>query len=150
MLRMLGKGIKACVTVTLLDALVLARSSFHHSMNYRSVVILGQLVEVTDTEERIAALDAIVEHIVPGRLSEARGPNRKELKATMLVKIRISETSAKIRTPPPEDEDEDYDLPVWAGEIPLSIQPGNPVPDPLLAEGIKMPDYVRNFKRGNG
>lgn len=147
MLRSLSKGIKACVTVTLLDGLVLARSSFHHSMNYRSVVILGQLEEVTDADERNIALDAIVKHIIPGRLAEARGPNQKELKATTVVKIQITEASAKIRTGPPGDDDEDYDLPVWAGVIPLSIQPGIPVPDPLLHEGIEVPEYVKKYTR---
>ena len=145
MLRTLGKGANACVTVTLLDGLVLARSAFHHSMNYRSVVILGPLEEVIDPDERNKVLDAIVEHIIPGRLAEARRPNRKELKATIVVKIQISEASAKIRTGPPGDDDEDYDLPVWAGVIPLSLQPGKPIPDPLLKEGIDMPDYVIKY-----
>ena len=145
MLRTLGKGANACVTVTLLDGLVLARSAFHHSMNYRSVVILGPLEEVIDPDERNKVLDAIVEHIIPGRLAEARRPNRKELKATIVVKIQISEASAKIRTGPPGDDDEDYDLPVWAGVIPLSLQPGKPIPDPLLKEGIDMPDYVTKY-----
>lgn len=133
------------MTVTLLDGLVLARSAFHHSMNYRSVVILGPLEEVIDPDERNKVLDAIVEHIIPGRLAEARRPNRKELKATIVVKIQISEASAKIRTGPPGDDDEDYDLPVWAGVIPLSLQPGKPIPDPLLKEGIDMPDYVIKY-----
>lgn len=145
MLRTLGKGANACVTVTLLDGLVLARSAFHHSMNYRSVVILGPLEEVIDPDERNKVLDAIVEHIIPGRLAEARRPNRKELTATIVVKIQISEASAKIRTGPPGDDDEDYDLPVWAGVIPLSLQPGKPIPDPLLKEGIDMPDYVIKY-----
>lgn len=145
MLWTLGKGANACVTVTLLDGLVLARSAFHHSMNYRSVVILGPLEEVIDPDERNKVLDAIVEHIIPGRLAEARRPNRKELKATIVVKIQISEASAKIRTGPPGDDDEDYDLPVWAGVIPLSLQPGKPIPDPLLKEGVDMPDYVIKY-----
>ena len=150
MLRTLSKGVKACVTVTLLDGLVLARSSFHHSMNYRSVVILGPLVEVVDPDERKNALDAIVEHIIPGRTAEARGPNKQELKATTVVKIQITEASAKIRTGAPGDEEEDYDLPVWAGVIPLSLQAGEPIPDPLLKKGIEVPEYVFNYARGEG
>ncbi|HIG46221.1 MAG TPA: pyridoxamine 5'-phosphate oxidase family protein [candidate division Zixibacteria bacterium] len=150
MLRTLGKGANACVTVTLLDGLVLARSAFHHSMNYRSVVILGPLEEVIDPDERNKVLDALVEHIIPGRLAEARRPTRKELKATTVVKIQISEASAKIRTGPPGDDDEDYDLPVWAGVIPLSLQPGKPISDPLLKEGIDMPDYVVKYAPGDG
>ncbi len=145
MLWALGKGANACVTVTLLDGLVLARTAFHHSMNYRSVVILGPLEEVVDPDVRNKVLDAIAKHINPGRLAEARRPNRKELKATIVVKIQISEASAKIRTGPPGDDDEDYDLPVWAGVIPLSLQPGKPIPDPLLKEGIDMPDYVIKY-----
>ena len=150
MLRTLGKRANACVTVTLLDGLVLARSAFHHSMNYRSVVILGPLEEVIDPDERNKVLDAIVEHIIPGRLAEARRPTRKELKATTVVKIQISEVSAKIRTGPPGDDDEDYDLPVWAGVIPLSLQPGKPIPDPLLKEGVDMPDYVIKYAPDDG
>lgn len=148
MLRTLSEGVDACVTVTLLDGLVLARSAFHHSMNYRSVLILGKLEEVVDNDERLAALDAIVDHVIPGRLDEARPPNKQELKATTVVKIHISEASAKIRTGPPGDDDEDYDLPVWAGVIPLRLQPGLPEPDPLLKEGIKIPEYVSEFTRG--
>ncbi len=139
MLRTLGKGANASDW-----------RQFHHSMNYRSVVILGPLEEVIDPDERNKVLDALVEHIIPGRLAEARRPTRKELKATTVVKIQISEASAKIRTGPPGDDDEDYDLPVWAGVIPLSLQPGKPISDPLLKEGIDMPDYVVKYAPGDG
>ena len=147
MLRTLKDGAPACVTVTLLDGLVLARSDFHHSMNYRSVVILGTLTPVTDREQKLAALKTIVEHVVPGRSAETRGPNDRELKATTVMAMKISEASAKVRTGPPGDEEEDYDLSVWAGVIPLRLQPGNPEPDPLLREGIGIPTYVREYRR---
>ena len=147
MLRTLGMGISACVTVTLLDGLVLARSAFHHSMNYRSVVILGTLTNVDDPDEKRDVLDAIVEHTVPGRSAEARGPNAQELKATSVMSMEISEASAKIRTGPPGDDDEDYALPVWAGVVPLTIQAGTPEDDPRLSDGILVPDYLKTITR---
>ncbi len=145
MLRTLGSGVPACVTVTLLDGLVLARSTFHHSMNYRSVVILGTLTKVDDPDEKRDALDAIVEHVVPGRSAEARGPNEQELKATTVISMEVTEASAKIRTGPPGDDDEDYTLPIWAGVVPLTIQAGTPEDDPLLSDGILVPDYLNTF-----
>ena len=145
MLRTLGSGVPACVTVTLLDGLVLARSTFHHSMNYRSVVILGTLTKVDDPDEKRDALDAIVEHVVPGRSAEARGPNEQELKATTVISMEVTEASAKIRTGPPGDDDEDYTLPIWAGVVPLTIQAGTPEDDPLLSDGILVSDYLNTF-----
>lgn len=147
MLRNLGEGVPACVTVTLIDGLVLARSTFHHSMNYRSVVILGNLVPVVDRDEKLAALEAIVNHIVPGRAAEARGPNEQELKATTVLKMDLLEVSAKIRTGPPVDDEEDYALPIWAGVLPLSLQPGTPVQDDRMVPGLSVPDYVAGYQR---
>ena len=130
MLRTLAGGVPVCVTVTLLDGLVLARSVFHHSMNYRSVVILGTATEVTDAAEKWAALEAIVEHLAPGRWSEARLPNDKELAATSVLRVPIEEASVKVRTGPPLDDVEDYALPCWAGVIPLHLHRGDPIADP--------------------
>lgn len=147
MLECLCQGAKACITITLLDGLVLARSAFHHSMNYRSVVILGEGVEVTDRAEKLKVLDALVEHVIPGRLHDAREPDEKELNATRVVSIPIHEASAKVRTGPPSDEEKDYELSVWAGVIPLSLQVGTPQSDPRLREGIDIPDYVTSYRR---
>jgi nitroimidazol reductase NimA-like FMN-containing flavoprotein (pyridoxamine 5'-phosphate oxidase superfamily) len=129
MLRNLRDGVDACVTVTLLDGLVMARSAFHHSMNYRSVVIFGTAVEVTDREEKLRALERLVEHIAPGRSLEVRPPNESELRQTMVLSLPISEASAKIRTGGPVDDEEDYALPVWAGVIPLALTRGEPIRD---------------------
>ena len=134
MLKSLRGGISACVTVTLLDGLVLARSAFHHSMNYRSVMVLGTATEVTG-KEKLAALERIVERVLPGRCAEVRGPNAKELKATTVLMLPIEEASAKIRSGPPADAAADYALPYWAGVLPLSLVPGAPQPDPRLAPG---------------
>jgi nitroimidazol reductase NimA-like FMN-containing flavoprotein (pyridoxamine 5'-phosphate oxidase superfamily) len=133
MLRNLRNGIDACVTVTLLDGLVMARSAFHHSMNYRSVVIFGTAVEVTDREEKLRALERLVEHIAPGRSLEVRPPNESELRQTMVLSLPISEASAKIRTGGPVDDEEDYALPVWAGVIPLTLMRGEPIRDGELS-----------------
>jgi uncharacterized protein len=129
MLRSLKDGVEACVTVTLLDGLVMARSAFHHSMNYRSVVVFGTATEVTDPEEKRRALERLVEHIAPGRSAEVRAPNESELRQTLVLSLPIEEASAKIRTGPPIDDDEDYALPVWAGVIPLRLERGEPVTD---------------------
>jgi hypothetical protein len=129
MLRTLRDGIDACVTVTLLDGLVLARSAFHHSMNYRSVVVLGKGREVVDREEKIRALDAIVEHVVLGRTALVRPPNEAELRQTMVIAMPLTEASAKVRTGPPVDDEEDYALDVWAGVIPLRLEKGEPIRD---------------------
>ena len=129
MLRSLRDGIDACVTITLLDGLVLARSAFHHSMNYRSVVVLGKGREVTDREEKTRALDALVEHVVPGRAAVVRPPNEAEFKQTLVIALPLDEASAKVRTGPPIDDEADYALDVWAGVVPLSLVKGEPVRD---------------------
>ncbi len=147
MLRTVREGIAVCVTVTLLDGLVLARSAFHHSLNYRSVMILGTAVEVTDRTERLAALKAVVEHVVPQRWADVRWPSEQELKATIVLKLPIEEVSAKVRTGPSLDEEEDYQLPCWAGEVPLRLVAQLPVPDPRLNPQTVPPEYVRDYCR---
>ena len=147
MLRRLAEGVDVCVTVTLLDGLVLARSAFHHSMNYRSVVVLGRAAEVVDPAEKLAALTGIVEHVVPGRNGDVRAPNENELRATSLLRLSLGEASAKVRTGPPLDDEEDYALPCWAGVIPLGLTAGAPVPDPRLALGIPVPASVGGYRR---
>lgn len=147
MLRTLSGGVDACVTVTLIDGLVLARSAFHHSMNYRSVVIFGRATLVEDREEKSAALLALSEHIVRGRWADVREPNEQELRATTVLSLPLVEASAKIRTGPPLDDEEDYALPVWAGVLPLKLMAGEPINDPRLTEGIEPPDYARNYSR---
>jgi hypothetical protein len=128
--RSIKDGAEACVSVTLLDGLVLARSAFHHSVNYRSVVIYGRGREVTDRDEKLAALDALIDHIVPDRAADVRAPNREEYLRTLVIAIPIDEASAKVRTGPPVDEPDDYALDVWAGEIPLRLVADVPVTDP--------------------
>jgi nitroimidazol reductase NimA-like FMN-containing flavoprotein (pyridoxamine 5'-phosphate oxidase superfamily) len=147
MLRTVREGFPVSVTVTLLDGLVLARSAFHHSMNYRSVVALGTATEVTDPGEKLAALDAIVEHVVPGRTGQIRPPSANELKGTLVLTLPLDEVSAKVRSGPPLDDEEDYSLPHWAGVIPLRLEPGAPVADPRLASGIEAPAGVRSYHR---
>ncbi|MEP7271355.1 MAG: pyridoxamine 5'-phosphate oxidase family protein [Acidobacteriota bacterium] len=147
MLRAVGAGIRVCVTVTLVDGLVLARSAFHHSINYRSVVLLGEAEFVTGPEEKVNALRAITEHIVPGRWDGVRWPSDLEVKATSVLSIPISEASAKVRTGPPKDDEEDYGLPIWAGVLPLAMMPGSPSADPRLLSGVTLPDYVRDYSR---
>ena len=139
MLRTLASGVPVCVTVTLLDGLVLARSAFHHSMNYRSVVIVGTAVEVSDVDERRAALEAIVEHVLAGRWREVRPPSARELRATSVLRLGLDEVSAKIRSGPPLDDADDLGQPCWAGVIPLSLVAASPVPDPQLRPGVKPP-----------
>jgi uncharacterized protein len=145
MLRSLQQGIEVCVTVTLLDGLVLARSAFHHSMNYRSVVIFGTAIVVADPDEKMTALKAFTEHIIPDRWTEVRSPTASELAGTMVLALSITEAAAKIRTGPPVDDEADYALPVWAGEIPLRITADTPVADPKLVEGITVPAYIREY-----
>lgn len=147
MLRTVGAGFEACLTVTLVDGLVLARSAFHHSMNYRSVVLLGTARRIDDTAEKLAALQAFAEQLVPGRWADVRPPSRKELKGTSVLALPIEEASAKIRTGPPIDDDEDYDLDVWAGVIPLRLQALPPEDDPLLRPGIEAPGYATAYGR---
>jgi nitroimidazol reductase NimA-like FMN-containing flavoprotein (pyridoxamine 5'-phosphate oxidase superfamily) len=136
-----------CVTVTLLDGLVLARSAFHHSMNYRSVTVLGRTRLVGDPGEKEAALRAFVEHVVPGRSDEVRGGDRRELAATAVLAVPLEEVSAKVRTGPPKDDEEDYALPVWAGVLPLALVPGDPVPDARLDPAVPVPPHVSAWDR---
>ena len=147
MLRSIGEDFPVCVTVTLLDGLVLARSAFHHSMNYRSVVILGRAKEVTDLDEKNTALRAIVDHVMPERWDDVREPSAQELKATSVIRVPLVEVSAKIRTGPPVDADADYQLDCWAGEIPLQLTPQAPVADPQLRAGIALPLYAQAYQR---
>jgi nitroimidazol reductase NimA-like FMN-containing flavoprotein (pyridoxamine 5'-phosphate oxidase superfamily) len=148
MLRTLAGGINVCVTVTLLDGLVLARSAFHHSLNYRSVVIFGRASMVDDRESKLAALRAFSEHVIPGRWDEVREPTDQELKATAVLSLPLEEASAKVRTGPPIDDEDDYALPIWAGVLPLSLVAGAPAPDPRLPAEIEVSRSVRQF--GNG
>jgi nitroimidazol reductase NimA-like FMN-containing flavoprotein (pyridoxamine 5'-phosphate oxidase superfamily) len=147
MLRQMKDGVAVCVTVTLLDGLVLARSIFNHSMNYRSVVILGKATLVEDPEEKLEALRILSEHILPRRWDEVRQPNERELKATSVLRLPIEEFSAKVRVGPPIDDAEDYSFPTWAGVIPLEMTAGTPVPDPKLEPGYKVPTYVSAYAR---
>ncbi len=143
MLRAMQEGADVCVTVTILDGLVLARSAFHSSMNYRSVVVFGRAEEVVDREEKLRVLTALVEHVCRGRSTDARGPNEKELKQTAVLGLPIEEASAKVRTGPPLDDAEDYAMPIWAGVLPLVLAPREPVPDNTAA----LPDYVARYSR---
>jgi uncharacterized protein len=147
MFRTLFEGVDVCVTITLLDGLVLARSAFHHSVNYRSVVVLGKATLVADRDEKNAALEAITEHIVPGRWADVRWPNDLELKATTVLKLPIEEASAKIRTGDPVDDEEDYALNVWAGVLPIAVSPGDPIADAKLPADIESPVYVSGYNR---
>ncbi len=148
MLRTLAGGVDVCVTVTLLDGLVLARSAFHHSMNYRSVVIFGRATIIEDKETKVAALFAFSEHVIPGRWAEVREPTQNELTATTVLSLELAEASAKVRSGPPLDDEEDYSLQVWAGVIPLHLAAGEPIKDPLLPSDIETPSYILNYKRG--
>jgi nitroimidazol reductase NimA-like FMN-containing flavoprotein (pyridoxamine 5'-phosphate oxidase superfamily) len=148
MLRSLAQGIDVCVTVTLIDGLVLARSAFHHSINYRSVVMLGKASVVEEREEKLAALLAFSEHVIAGRWADVREPTDQELKATVVLSLPLVEVSAKVRSGPPIDDEEDYALPVWAGVVPLSLQAGAPVADPRLPPNIVAPEYALEYKRG--
>lgn len=149
MLRKLDQGIDLCFTVTLVDGLVLARSAFHHSMNYRSVMVLGKARPITDREEKLAALRSITNHIVPGRWEEVRQPDDRELKATSVLALDLDEVSAKVRTGPPIDDEEDYALPIWAGVVPLRSQVEAPLPDSRLQAGLTTFDTNR-LRRFNG
>jgi uncharacterized protein len=143
MIRALAGGVEACLTVTLVDGLVLARSAFHHSVNYRSVVLFGTARPVIEPEAKERALEAFTEKLVPGRWADVRWPTRKELKGTAALALPIAEGSAKVRTGPPIDEDEDYELEAWAGVVPIRTEMLPPEPDPLLRSGIDMPEHVR-------
>jgi uncharacterized protein len=148
MLRNLKKEIDLCFSVTLIDGLVLARSAFHHSVNYRSVVLFGKAKLVEGDTEKMHALEVLTEHVIPGRWNEVRLPDANEMKQTMVLAIPVDEASAKIRTGGPGDDEDDYRLNVWAGVLPLALVAGEPVPDALLAEGIEVPGYVKDYKRG--
>jgi nitroimidazol reductase NimA-like FMN-containing flavoprotein (pyridoxamine 5'-phosphate oxidase superfamily) len=145
MLRELETGIPACVTVTLVDGLVLSRSAFDHSMNYRSVVAFGTARKVVDPEQKIKSLRVISEHLIAGRWEDVRAPSEKELKATTVLEFSIEEVSSKVRSGPPLDDENDYGLPVWAGVVPLEIKSRPPIPDDKLVEGVTVPDYVRRY-----
>jgi len=147
MLRNLQKGTPACFTVTLVDGLVLARSAFHHSMNYRSVVVLGTATLVENSAEKVEALRAISEQIIAGRWDEVRHPTEQELKATSVLRLDLSGASAKIRTGPPKDDEEDYSLPIWAGVLPLVMTPGMPLVDPGMKFDAELPASVKNYSR---
>ena len=145
MLRHLAGGSELCVTVTLLDALVLARSAFHHSMNYRSVMLFGTGTAVKDNDEKQRASAALLEHLVAGRSSDARRPNDEELRTTLIVRLDIEEGSVKVRTGGPIDDEPDMDRPIWAGHIPLSTAAGEPIVDGPLPPGTQEPSYIRSF-----
>jgi uncharacterized protein len=150
MLKTLKAGAPVCVTVTLLDGLVLARSAFHHSMNYRSAVIVGTAREVTDETEKRRAFEALVDHVVAGRTADVRGATAQELKATAVLCLPIEEASAKVRTGPPIDDEEDYALPCWAGVLPLRLQALPAIPDPRLSSSTALPSPVGNYRRPSG
>ena len=147
MLRAVEEGVDICVTVTLVDGLVLARSAFHHSINYRSVVMFGRASVVEDPHEKFEALRSFTQHVVPGRWADVREPNDSELKATIVLYLPLMEASAKVRTGPPIDDEADYAIPVWAGEIPLRLVAGIPVADARSSPGIDPPEYVRAYNR---
>jgi len=147
LLRAIAGGVEICVTVTQVDGLVLARSAFHHSMNYRSVVIFGRGRAIEDPAEKMDAVRRFIEHLIPGRWKDAREPDAAEMKATLVVEIPIAESSAKMRSGPPVDDDADYALRHWAGVLPFSLVPGEPVPDERLPEGIDLPDYLERYTR---
>lgn len=145
MLKTLEGGVPVCLTVTLVDGLVLARSAFHHSMNYRSVVVLGEARSVVDEREKWDALHAIVEHVAPGRWSEVREPSAREMAGTLVLRLALEEASAKVRAGPPLDDEEDYALECWAGVLPLRLVPGEPEADPRLPAGRAVPPSVARY-----
>jgi nitroimidazol reductase NimA-like FMN-containing flavoprotein (pyridoxamine 5'-phosphate oxidase superfamily) len=147
MLRTLADGVQVCITATLVDGIVMARSGFHSSMNYRSVVILGRAMQVEGRDEKLAALEAFSEQVMPGRWKDLRETTDAELKGTLVLTLPLKEVSAKVRTGPPKDDESDYALPLWAGVVPLKLTAGTPIDDPRLPRGIEPPDYARNYKR---
>jgi hypothetical protein len=147
MLRQYKEGVPVCITVTLLDGLVLARSIFNHSMNYRSVVVLGKATLVDDPAEKLEALRLLSEHILPGRWADSRQPNERELKATSVLRVPIEEFSAKVRQGPAVDDEDDYAFPTWAGVVPLEMVAGTPIDDARLIPGIEVPEYAGHYKR---
>jgi len=147
MLREIKAGVQVCITVTLLDGLVLARSIFNQSMNYRSVVVLGRAILVDDPAEKLEALRTLSDHIIPGRWNDVRQPSEQELKATSVLRVPIEEFSAKVRTGPPIDDEEDYSFPTWAGVVPLEIKAGEPIDDSRILPEQIVPAYARNYTR---
>ena len=147
MLRTLADGVQVCVTVTLIDGIVMARSGFHSSMNYRSVVILGRATQVEGRDEKLVALAAFSEQVMPGRWKDLRETTDAELTGTLVLSLPLKEVSAKVRTGPPKDDEVDYALPLWAGVVPLKLTAGTPIADPRLPQGIDPPGYARNYKR---
>jgi uncharacterized protein len=146
LLRALERGAEVCATATLIDGLVLARSAFHHSVNYRSVVVFGTARLVEPEQERLQALELFTEKLVPGRWPDVRPPTRQELKGTKVLSLPLDEASAKVRTGPPVDDDEDYELPVWAGVLPMSTVVHEPEPDPRLDPAVEMPAHVARWR----
>jgi uncharacterized protein len=146
LLGTLAAGVRACFTVTLVDGLVLARSAFHHSLNYRSVVVLGEARAVTERDEKLVALERLVEHVLPGRSTDARAPSTAELKVTEVIALDLHRASAKVRTGPPVDTGADMSLPVWAGVVPLALAVGEPIPDPGCS--APEPASLRDYRRG--
>ena len=147
MLRRLDEGIPVCLTVTLLDGLVLARSIFNHSMNYRSVMVLGTAVAVTDWHEKLEALRLLSEHILPGRWLDVRQPTEQEMKATLVMRLPLGEFSSKVREGAPIDDEEDYSFPTWAGVIPLRVVADEPITDPKLSPTRDIPEYAKRYSR---
>jgi nitroimidazol reductase NimA-like FMN-containing flavoprotein (pyridoxamine 5'-phosphate oxidase superfamily) len=150
MLRELAGGVDVCVTATLLDGVVLARAVYNHSLNYRSAVVLGRARVVDEQEEKLAALETIVEHVVAGRSRDARPPNDKELAGTKVLALPLDESSAKVRSGPPKDFDDDVELPIWAGVIPLRTVADEPMTETSVPEGVAVPAYARDYRRRAG
>ena len=146
-LRSMKKGTEGCVAVTLLDGLVVARAALHNSMNYRSVVVFGEPRFVDDPQEKRAALDAVTEHVIPGRVAESRPMTDHEIRSTLVVAVSLDEASAKVRTGGPIDDEEDYGYPVWAGVVPLTQEAGVPHDDDRLLDGVAVPDYLSDYRR---
>ncbi|MCH2624449.1 MAG: pyridoxamine 5'-phosphate oxidase family protein [Acidimicrobiales bacterium] len=142
-----GRDVELCVTVSLVDGLVVARSLFHHSMNYRSVVVMGKASPVEDLRTRARALDVISDHVIPGRVAGTRPHHEREVRATLVLSMSITEASAKIRTGPPVDDEEDHQLDTWAGILPIGIEVGTPIPDPQLRDGITPPAHISQWSR---
>ncbi|MGH7194610.1 MAG: pyridoxamine 5'-phosphate oxidase family protein, partial [Candidatus Saccharimonadales bacterium] len=150
MLQLLAKGGEASIAVTLVDGLVLARSAFHHSINYRSVVLFGRGAAVEDESQKLSVLKALTDHIMPGRWDNVRTPSTEELRRTLVVVIPIEEASAKVRVGPPLDDEPDYELPIWAGVLPLKLAAAQPLADPRLAEGFAPPPYLADYTGPRG
>lgn len=148
LLRTMKRGTEICLTATLLDGIVVARSAFHHSMNYRSVVVIGTARIVDDPAEKLAALELVTDHVVPGRWAQCRPVTEKEINGTLVAALSLDESSAKIRTGGPIDDEEDYELPIWAGIVPLELTAAAPIPDDRLLSGVTPPANVANYTRG--